>query len=219
MEIANDQQSIVKAGWLLALCTCLGTGLLVFVNWHSQPYILENERQVLLNTLNSIVPHELYDNDIVQDTLTIADEEYLGSKQPSTIYIARKNGVPAAAVVSVVAPNGYSGPIELLVGINYQGSITGVRVVKHKETPGLGDGIEAQRSDWIDAFVAKNLNNPPTAGWQVKRDGGQFDQFTGATITPRAVVAAVHNSLRFFEKKKDQLFMLPQNSEARRSVP
>jgi electron transport complex protein RnfG len=111
-----------------------------------------------------------------------------------------------AAVFSVVARGGYAGDIELLVGVRADGRVAGVRVVEHHETPGLGDGIEADKSDWIRGFDGRSLGDPPREDWAVRRDGGDFDQFTGATITPRAVVEAVRDTLIYFEDHRDQVF-------------
>lgn len=203
------QRNVLTAGWLLALFALIGTGLMAAVNWHSEPYIAENERQVLLRSLNSVIPRNLYNNDILNDTITVLDEEFLGTNESTIVYRARKGAEPVAAALAVVAPNGYSGPIFLLVGIDFSGKITGVRVVKHRETPGLGDGIEIKRSNWIEVFVGKSRTNPAKPGWKVKRDGGEFDQFTGATITPRAVVGAVHKALLFFEQNRKLIFAKP----------
>ncbi|HIA07801.1 MAG TPA: electron transport complex subunit RsxG [Chromatiaceae bacterium] len=206
---------MVVAGWLLAVSALLGTGLLAVVNQHSEPYIAENERIMLLRSLNEVVPIESYDNEILEDQMMVLAPEYLGSKKASIVYRARKAGKPVAVVLTVVAPNGYSGPIVLLVGIDYSGDITGVRVVKHRETPGLGDAIEIERSDWIERFTGKSRRNPGRAGWKVKRDGGEFDQLTGATITPRAVVAAVSGALEYFEHNRDNLFISNAEIQAR----
>jgi len=153
-----------------------------------------------------VVPTAMYNNDILQDHIEVLDIDYLGSKKVTLVYRARKDNKPVAAVLTVVAPNGYSGPIKLLVGIDYAGTVTGVRVVKHRETPGLGDAIEVQRNPWILGFTGKTLTNPAKSGWKVKRDGGEFDQFTGATITPRAVVAAVYRALDYFKQNREHLF-------------
>jgi electron transport complex protein RnfG len=206
MEKAESKNQVFISGWVLALTALVGTGLMAGVNWHSQPYIAENERQMLIRSLNTVIPPQSYDNDILHDTTTVNDPGLLGSKQASLVYRARKGSEPIAAALTVIAPNGYSGPITLLVGIDYNGEITGVRVVNHHETPGLGDGIEKRRSNWIDAFTGKSASNPGEAGWKVKRDGGNFDQFTGATITPRAVVGAVHKALIFFSQNRAALF-------------
>lgn len=203
----EEHKNVFITGWLLALTALIGTGLLIAVNGHSKPYIETNERKALLRSLNTVISHDTFDNDILNDTTYIKNESLLGSKEETIIYRARKNKKPIAAVLKVIAPNGYSGEIVLLVGINYKGKITGVRVLKHRETPGLGDGIEIQRSNWIDSFIGKSRNAPSDSNWKVKRDGGEFDQFTGATITPRAVVAAVHNALIFFEKNRNEIFI------------
>jgi electron transport complex protein RnfG len=114
----------------------------------------------------------------------------------------------------VTAPDGYNGDIRLLAGIDAGGTVLGVRVVSHRETPGLGDPIEVDKSDWILGFANKSLRNPETGGWAVKRDGGQFDQFTGATISPRAVVRTIHNTLLYFETNRQMLFETPPKVES-----
>lgn len=210
-------QSIFVTGWLLALTALVGTGMMAIVNGHSVPFIKNNERASLLRSLNSVLPINTYNNDILNDSITLVDKQYLGSSEPAVIYRARKDDRPTAAALSVIAPNGYSGDIVLLVGIDYAGNITGVRVVKHRETPGLGDGIEIQRSNWIESFTGKSLSHPGRAKWKVKRDGGSFDQFTGATITPRAVVGAVHNALIYFNDNRAKIFSSsqPENKPSR----
>ena len=152
------------------------------------------------------MPAGRFDNDILADTTLIGDPELLRMEGGTRVYRARKEGVPVAAAFRIVAPDGYAGDIELMMGVSAQGAITGVRVINHHETPGLGDEIEAQRSDWILGFAGKSLANPRESGWRVKRDGGEFDQFTGATITPRAVVGAVQRGLKFFQRHREQVF-------------
>lgn len=200
-------KGVFLTGWLLAVTALIGTGMMTAVNWHSTPFIKNNERKTLLRSLNSVIPPEIYNNDILNDTVKLVNKKYLGSDDAAVIYRARQDKKPVAAALKVIAPNGYSGEIILLVGIHYSGEITGVRVVKHRETPGLGDRIETQRSNWIESFVGKSINNPKESQWTVKRDGGHFDQFTGATITPRAVVGAVHKALLFFKNNRDQIFL------------
>ena len=141
-------------------------------------------------------------NDVIQ----VTEKESLGSKKPLNIYRARKEGKNIAVIISAVAPDGYAGDISLLVAIDNSGKLIGVRVAKHRETPGLGDAIELKRSDWILNFNGRSLDNPGKKGWRVKRDGGVFDQFTGATITPRAVVKAVYKALEYFKQNSDVLF-------------
>lgn len=204
MEKSKPQNNILMVGWLLAASALLGTGMLALVNEHSKPYIAENERQELLRSLSAVIPLKSYTNDILQDTIKVVDEPLLGTKV-STIYRASNAGQPIAVALTAVAPNGYTGPIALLIGIDHTGTVTGVRVIKHRETPGLGDAIEIQRSNWIESFIGKSSNNPDASRWKVKRDGGDFDQFTGATISPRAVVGAVHRALQYFEKNRQRL--------------
>ncbi|MBT8136727.1 MAG: electron transport complex subunit RsxG [Gammaproteobacteria bacterium] len=165
-----------------------------------------NERNYRLRVLHEIVPAERYDNSLFDDTTQALDPELLGSEEPVTVYRARSNGMPVALIMRVVAPQGYSGAIQLLVGINHDGTVAGVRAVEHRETPGLGDQIDTRRSNWILTFDGKALGNPPVQEWAVKSDGGKFDQFTGATITPRAVVRAVRDALLYFQANREQLF-------------
>ncbi len=190
----------------LLLFAVIGSGLVAFTFDSTADRIAENQRRALLKSLNELVPVDRYDNDIFSDILRVRDPELLGSEEPVPVYRARKGGWPVAAVLAVIAPDGYNGSIRLLVAINLDGTLAGVRVVQHRETPGLGDGIEADRSDWILGFAGKSLTNPDKKGWRVKRDGGVFDQFTGATITPRAVVKAVHKALLYFQLHRQKLF-------------
>lgn len=201
----GNHRSILKAGLFLASSAFLGTALLSMTNHHAEPYIAENERLRLLASLNAVIPSKLYDNDLLTDTIMLSDPVNLGIDEPVKIYRARKKGRAIAAAFQLRAPDGYSGPIEMLAGILSNGTLSGVRVIKHKETPGLGDAIESGRSDWIKKFTGRSRHNPNDKGWKVKRDGGEFDQFTGATITPRAVVKSVHRALKFFEQHREQI--------------
>jgi len=171
-----------------------------------------NEKLTLLKKLNTIIPANRYDNDLLLDTLTIQPSSLLNTKEETQVYRARNKGQNVAVVFSSVAPSGYNGPIQLLIGIFENGQIAGVRIIKHRETPGLGDAVSITHSDWILGFNKKSLSNPKKRQWKVKRDGGIFDQFTGATITPRAVVNAVHDALLYFEKNKVTLFSQKPNS-------
>ena len=197
---------ILISAIFLFLFAVTGTGLVAFTYDSTAQRIAENQRKALLRSLNELIPGDRYDNDIFTDTLYVNNGELLGSDQPVPVYRARKNGWPVAAVLAAVAPDGYNGTIRLLVAINLDGTLAGVRVVQHRETPGLGDAIEIDRSDWILGFEGKSLTAPPKKDWKVKRDGGIFDQFTGATITPRAVVKAVHKALLYFQLNAHSLF-------------
>jgi electron transport complex protein RnfG len=202
----NLHRQVTTTAILLMLFAAAGAGLVGLTHDNTAEIIRHNEQLTLLRKLNTLVPAEKYDNDLLHDTISIPADDLLGTNQASIVYRARKQDQAVAVVLSPVAPGGYNGSIELLVGIYADGSLAGVRVVKHRETPGLGDAVEASRSDWILGFSGKSLGNPAEKRWKVKRDGGDFDQFTGATITPRAVVKAVHGALVYFAKHQKTLF-------------
>ena len=202
----NIHKQVLTTASLLMIFAIIGSGIVGLTYDNTYEKIKRNEQMVLLRKLNTILPPSRYDNDLLADQVELGADTLLGTSEPSKAYIAYKNSKPVAVVLSPVAPNGYSGPIRMLVGIYHDGSVAGVRVVRHRETPGLGDAIEAERSDWILGFNGKSLDSPTTKKWKVKRDGGEFDQFTGATITPRAVVKAVHSALLYFQQHRKQLF-------------
>jgi Na+-translocating ferredoxin:NAD+ oxidoreductase subunit G len=206
---AETIRSMLRAAGILAGFAVFG-GVLVSVTWDSTAErIAENERAYLLRTLRDVLPEGGYDNPVHDDAITVQHAALLGTAAPVTVYRARQRGRPVAVVVTPTAPGGYSGPIRLLVGILASGELSGVRVVAHRETPGLGDRIEAERDDWILGFEGRSLGDPPATQWAVKRDDGIFDQFTGATITARAVVSAVRDALIYFEANRDALFAAP----------
>lgn len=194
---------------VLGLFAVVGTATVALTHSATADRIAANQRARLLKSLHVLIRPDQHDNDLFTDVTTAFDKELLGSNEPVNVYRARRNGEPVAAIINSVAPDGYSGRIILLVAIRYDGTLAGVRVIDHKETPGLGDGIERNRSDWIKSFDNLSLTNPDKKGWAVKRDGGEFDQFTGATITPRAVVKAVHRTLLYFNKHRNELFEKP----------
>ncbi len=194
---------------LLGLFAVVGTGMVSLTYKNTAKRIAANHRATLLKTLHELIPADQYDNDIFSDTIRVSNPALLGSNKAVNVYRARKAGQPVAAIIESIAPDGYSGNIYLLIAIKYNGQIAGVRVVNHRETPGLGDAIDLSHSDWILSFTGKSLKNMKTGNWAVKRDGGNFDQFTGATITPRAVVKAVHNALIYFNQQRDKLFTPP----------
>lgn len=185
--------------WLYATVTALVTvGLFLF----TKERIDEQRRQAQIKALEQIVERGTYDNVLLEDTQALVDTSLLGVTEKSTAYIARQQQSAQAVILPLTLVDAYGGPMQMIVGVDSQGVITGVRVLNHTETPGLGDKIDTRKSDWIQAFVGKSLNNPMAAGWQVKKDGGEFDQFTGATITPRAVVRGVYRALRYFEQRR-----------------
>lgn len=194
----------ITAG-LLGLFAVLGTALVAVTFDVTEEPIAESKRKALLRSLNELVPEDRHDNDMFTDYIEVSDPS-LGTDKKVKVYRARKGKDNVAAVISAVAPDGYSGNIHLLVAVNYIGQLLGVRVVDHKETPGLGDAIDKDRSDWVDQFVGKSIGNPATNKWKVSKDGGEFDQLTGATITPRAVVNAVKKTLFYYMANRENLF-------------
>lgn len=180
---------------------CLGFGLvLALTNEVTANDIAQRATEDRLNSLSQVLPAELYDASPLDDVVTIADAE--GKEVP--VYRARKDG-RITGVAYEIRGSGYAGEIRLMMGVDADGRILGVRVLAHKETPGLGDKIELKKGDWILRFTGLSLDNPSEAHWKVKKDGGQFDQFAGATITPRGVVAAVHRGLELFQAHQAQL--------------
>jgi electron transport complex protein RnfG len=204
--ILQHKKNILITTALLIAFAVSGAALVGLTFSQTEEDIKYNEKLTLLRQLNNIIPADEYNNDLLIDTITLKPEKLLGTKEPSLAYRARKDGQDVAVVISSTAPNGYNGPIQMLVGIYNDGRLAGVRVVKHRETPGLGDAVNTTHSDWILGFNNKSLSNPEDKYWKVKRDGGTFDQFTGATITPRAVVKAIHHALLYFEKNQTMLF-------------
>ena len=200
--------AITRNAVILALFAVATAALLALTNENTRERINCNRINALQSSLNEVFPMTLADNNLLADMITVEDTR-LGRGQHH-VYRARSGDAPAGVVIESVAPDGYSGAISLLVGIRNDGEVTGVRVVPpHNETPGLGDKVETRKSDWILSFDGRSLENTSDARWAVRKDGGDFDQFTGATITPRAVVGAVHRTLHYFQAHREQLFERP----------
>lgn len=183
----------------------------------TRPTIEKSEQAEKLALVAQTLPADSFDNDLIRDALALPADPLLGLKRPGSAYPARRNGETVAVVLEAVAPDGYSGEIHLLVGIQADGRIAGVRVTAHKETPGLGDYIDLARSPWIRQFDGKSLENPMTADWKVKKDGGRFDYFAGATVTPRAVIKATRKALEYFAAHRAEL-LAPSRSKISRAA-
>lgn len=190
----------------LVCVLALLTGALVWLADATRERIAINQQTGVASALSALLAPDIYDNEPLEDTIEVAAPDFLGTARPVTVYRVRKNGRPVAAVLRPIAPDGYRGPIELLVAIAYDGTLIGVQVLRHNETPGLGNQFETREADWLEAFEGRSLANPPQQRWTVKKDGGDFDAFTGATITPRAIVKAVRRSLEFYRLNRDALF-------------
>lgn len=186
---------------LLALVAVAAGAALTLSNDLTREPIAAAEARDKRQMLAQVLPAELADNDLLADTLVIADGP---RKRPLTVHLARRDGRVTAAVFEL-AGRGYAGDIVLLIAVDRDGVLQGVRVLRHQETPGLGDKIEVAKHPWIESFRGKSLAIPERAGWAVKKDGGVFDAFAGATITPRAVVGTVHTGLQFFAAHRDEI--------------
>jgi electron transport complex protein RnfG len=196
----------LRAAAILGVAAVVAVGLLSVVHDLAQPRIEANQRAQRLAQLTAVLGGVRYDNDPLADVTFVRDQELLGVDAALPVHRVRLAGKPVALLFTAVAPDGYAGAIRLLVAIDVDGRLLGVRVLSHRETPGLGDAIEERRSPWIRIFDGRSLANPPADRWKVRKDGGDFDQFTGATVTPRAIVGAVRNVLVYHEQHRDQLF-------------
>lgn len=203
---------MIHSAMFLALFAVIGTTLVAVTYEGTQDRIAAAERAALERSLHEVIDPAAHDNNLYADVIHVRAPDALGSDEAMPVFRARRNGEPVAAVIETVAPDGYSGAIGLLVGIHYDGRVSGVRVIAHRETPGLGDPIEVRKSGWILDFNGRSLADPDAKRWAVKRDGGVFDQFTGATITPRAVVKAVKNALHYYATNREVLFNRPAES-------
>jgi electron transport complex protein RnfG len=200
--------SMSKNSILLFLFALLTAGILAVTYEGTKATIAAAERKAAETALFDIIPVARIDNDLLLDTIAIPESAWaeLGLKNGGDIHVARKHQRVIAVIIPTVAPDGYSGDIKMIAGVNRDGSIVGVRVLSHIETPGLGDKVEIKKSNWIKSFDNKSLTQPTLDKWKVKKDGGEFDQFTGATITPRAVVQQIRKVLEYVERSQTLLF-------------
>ncbi|HKM14423.1 MAG TPA: electron transport complex subunit RsxG [Marinospirillum sp.] len=196
---ASIKQSVVG----LVIFAVITAGVVSFTRLITAERISKNLAQAEAKLLYQLAPKNEYDLDLNQP-LQLAAAPQLGHLQPFTAHLATKNGQPALIILPLTTKDGYSGAINLLIALSLQGEIKGVRIVSHRETPGLGDRIEARKSDWLQQFINRSLSNPDKRGWAVKKDGGDFDQFTGATITPRAVINVIKRSLIWQKTTNEQ---------------
>ncbi len=199
-------RSTLQTAINLVFFAVIGTAILASTFYMTHDAIVKSEEAEKLKLIMQIVPSSLFDNDIIQDTLSIPTDPLLGNEDSTLAYRARLKGEPSAVVLEAVAPDGYSGKISIILAVRANGELAGVRVVSHKETPGLGDYIELPKNPWIKVFDGKSREVYKDADWKVKKDGGQFDYMTGATITPRAVVKAVNKALIYFAENREKLF-------------
>ncbi|NCP64898.1 MAG: electron transport complex subunit RsxG [Paraglaciecola sp.] len=204
------KRSIASNGLILSAFALVTSGLIALTYFGTAEQINQQQQAKLQGILNAIMPSQLYDNNLVHDCVVVSDQPALGSHDAQRIYRATLNSQPVGVAIETTAPDGYSGKIKLVVGLTTDNSnnvnIQGVRILEHNETPGLGDKIDLRVSPWILSFADKTIESDKLKYFAVKKDGGQFDQFTGATITPRAVVNAVKRSALFYQQYQQQIF-------------
>ncbi len=198
-------RSVLRNSLILGVFAMVTVGLIAVTQQGTAERIADSQRRVQMAALTEILPDAQHDNDLLEDTFDIFDRDHLRHTAPTQAYRGRMDGEVVAVILPVVAPDGYSGRIDLLVGVRADGTLAGVRTLAHRETPGLGDKIELQKSRWVLNFDGKSLSMPAPEDWGVRKDGGDFDQFVGATITPRAVVQAVYRALLYFEENRADL--------------
>ncbi len=201
-----------KNGLILGAFALVTTSIIALTYSFTHERIEQAKEKQLLGTLNQVVVKALHDNELHLDCVRLSPLEQLGGNS-QRVFRSRLNGENTALIIETTAPDGYSGAIDLVVAIDTKDTVLGARVINHKETPGLGDKIELRISDWILSFANQTFNDQTQDRWQVKKDGGQFDQFTGATITPRAVVNAIKQATIFGQNYKSQLFDAASNCQ------
>lgn len=211
MDMMTAMRSSTFGITLFAIVTA---ALIAITQVSTKDRIERNEREAQAKALYEIVPRNQIDNNLLDDTVSFVAPQLVGSEEPATAYRARQGDKVIAVILPVVAPDGYSGNINMIVGIKRDGSVAGVRVLSHKETPGLGDKVDLKKSDWILSLNDQRNDGEQAGSWGVQKDGGRFDQFTGATITPRAVVSATGRALDYFRMNKAAL-LEPAIAEAK----
>lgn len=198
--------AVLKSGITLAVIAAICTALVALTYQMTAARIVANEKAWLERSLTPALSGLFYDSGVTESKIIVAPPHDLPGSEAAIIYRVYAEDAPVAALFVVSARDGYAGPIRILVGIDVQGIVTGVQVLEHRETPGLGDRVESTKSDWVRQFNGHSLVDPAPAGWAIKGDGGQFDQLTGASVTPRAVIKAIKETLLYFDTHSDEIF-------------
>ena len=198
--------AMFRSGITLALIAAVCTVLVALTYRLTAERIVANEQAWLERSLQPALSGLFYDSGVTESKIVIPPPHELPGSEAAIIYRVYAEGAPVAALFVVSARDGYAGPIRILVGIDTMGVVTGVHVLEHRETPGLGDRVESTKSDWVKQFNGRSLLDPESTGWAIKGDGGQFDQLTGASVTPRAIVKAIRETLLYFEAHSEEIF-------------
>lgn len=209
-----NSQSALKTGLTLALIAAICTALVATTFQLTKERIVANEKALLEQALQPALAGVFYDSGVSESRLVLPPPHGLPGTEAAIIYRVFAEDKPVAALFAVTARDGFSGAIRILVGVDFDGTVTGVRILQHRETPGLGDKIDASRSDWVFQFDGHSLTNPAISGWAIRSDGGEFDQLTGASVTPRAVIKAIRETLLYFDAQRDEIFAAPASGES-----
>lgn len=204
---------VAKGGVTLAVIAALCTALVALTFLLTEERIEANEQAWLERSLQPALSGLFYDSGVTESMITLPPPHDLPGSEAAIVYRVYAESVPVAALFVVSARGGYAGPIRLLVGIDVQGNVTGVHVLEHRETPGLGDRVESGKSDWVTQFSGRSLSDPVVSAWNIKRDGGTFDQLTGATVTPRAIVKAIKETLLYFDAHREDIFAMAEPAQ------
>jgi Na+-translocating ferredoxin:NAD+ oxidoreductase subunit G len=197
--------SLAKRYFILVLVLIGVIASVALIATITRERIAANERSWFVAHLDALIPTSLRDNDLYADAITVSHVELLGAAS-TMIYRARHGDTPVGAVIQAIAPDGYGGPIELLIAVDYQGAVLGVEILRHSETPGIGDGFAPHRTDWLRALVGRSLDRVQPKRWTIRKDGGEFDQFSGASVTPRAILKAVRQALEYYASHREEIF-------------
>lgn len=205
-------ETIRKHGGILAIAALLSTALVAITHALTEDTIQEQQQRQLAKALNQVIPESMHDNALHKTCRLIQNADALGTDEAQPFYVATQNDTVTAVAIQAIAPDGYNGAISVLIGMDATShNVLGVRVLAHNETPGLGDKVDIRVSDWVQSFAGKKVTAENDNRWAVRKDGGQFDQFTGATITPRAVVKAVKKAAWYVSQNQDVLINQPVN--------
>ena len=209
------EQTIIKTGATLAVIAAICTTLVAATYQLTRDRIVANEKALLEQSLQPALAGTAYEGNVSESRLVIQPPHDLPGNDAALIYRVYAQDKPVAALFAVTARDGFSGLIRILVGVTFDGTITGARILQHRETPGLGDKIESAKSDWIFQFDGRSMGNPEATGWAIRNDGGDFDQLTGASVTPRAVVGAIRDTLLYFDAHRDEIFAAESSEDSK----
>ena len=198
----NKNKIVGRTVLVMIIFGIIFSTILEFVHNKTNPIILKSEAEAKERLLLQVISKDLYNNDLINSFIDIKPNRRLKNMEMIKGYVARNNNEVTAVILETRAPDGYSGEIRILVGIDKNGNILGTRVIKHQETPGLGDYIDIAKSNWINIFTFSSLENTSQSEWAVKKDQGKFDYISGATITARAVTKAINEALNYFKENK-----------------